>query len=71
MKKDTAEFIQHVTETQWKHAMNLKKPAGKQTAAYKEQYAYYKGMMDMLFIIATEGYTISGKSVSDYLKEAI
>lgn len=70
MTKATADFIRSVYETQWEHAMQLKKPTGKQTAAYKEQKAYYDGMMEMLLIIATEAYTIGGKSVNDYLNEA-
>lgn len=70
MKQATAEYIRNVYNTQWENAMKLKKPTGKQTSAYKEQKAYYDGMMEMLMIVATEAYTVSRKSISDFLSEA-
>lgn len=68
MTRATADYIKSVYNTQWEHAMSLKKAKGQQTAAFKEQYAYYKGMMEMLQIIASEAYTVR-KSVNDYLEE--
>lgn len=69
MKRTTADYIREVYNTQWKHTMKLKRTTGRQTAAYKEQKAYYDGMMAMLTIIATEAYTVGGKSVNDFLDE--
>lgn len=68
MKKQTADYINSVINAQRKNTLVLKRPSGKQTAAYREQKAYYLGMIAMLDMIASEAYTES-KSINDFLAE--
>lgn len=68
MKKQTADYISSVINAQRKNTLAVKRASGKQTAAYREQKAYYLGMIAVLNIIASEAYT-ENKSINDFLAE--
>ena len=66
MKKATADYIRHVLELHWNYSTDKNRPKKERDI----ERAYYQGMIWALEVIGTEAYTISGKSINDFLEEA-
>lgn len=66
MKRATADYIRHVLDLHTQYSRDPSRPRKER----ETEKAYLQGMYWMLEVIATEGYTISGKSINDFLDEA-